>query len=314
MSIPIDVLEKIESVSALKVLIFFYKKSDSSGVIKKSLKDIENGSGIARNSTKKGLAELEESKLVVKILEGKGTRPNTYKVSKLVGPMIEHNQTLVGSNSDRSKTDLQGWKKSTGARKTRESNEVKDININNNTIIKDFKDINFINNDINSLSVVNENLYLTDEELGKLARRILVEWFLPLAKLKGQPSKFFFPQQMKILKDLLVKYRTEQVLASIKYWCEVNPPKDGMRSLRWLMFERKDVTHVMVALDYYKQQFVVNGEESQIHIRKVEEAKAHALEIVNKKNEEREKVKNMSNDDFLSSLLGGFGKIEVKKE
>jgi hypothetical protein len=152
---------------------------------------------------------------------------------------------------------------------------------------------------------------LTDEELGKLARRVLMEWFLPLSKVKSQ-NKWFFPQQMKLIKDLLVKWRTEQVLAGIQYWASVNPPKDGIKSVAWLNFEKKKVSHIMVALDYYKQQYLLTQADVEEEERKakVEEMKVNALEIVRKKQEEKKRVAEMSDNDFLSDLLGGFGTIK----
>jgi hypothetical protein len=43
---------------------------------------------------------------------------------------------------------------------------------------------------------------------------------------------------------------------------------------------------------------------------KVEEMKVNALEIVRKKQEEKKRVAEMSDNDFLSDLLGGFGTIK----
>ena len=112
---------------------------------------------------------------------------------------------------------------------------------------------------------------------------------------------------MKLIKDLLVEWRTDQVLAGIYYWTKVNPPKDGMRSVMWLKFEKKKISHMMVALDYHKQQFIENQTEleEEVRLEKVEVMKAKALEIAKQKVEQKAKVDEMSANDFLSDLLGG---------
>jgi hypothetical protein len=68
----------------------------------------------------------------------------------------------------------------------------------------------------------------------------------------------------------------------------------------------------MVALDYYKQQYLLTQADVEEEERKakVEEMKVNALEIVRKKQEEKKRVAEMSDNDFLSDLLGGFGTIK----
>jgi hypothetical protein len=68
----------------------------------------------------------------------------------------------------------------------------------------------------------------------------------------------------------------------------------------------------MVALDYYKQQYLFTQADVEEEERKakVEEMKVNALEIVRKKQEEKKRVAEMSDNDFLSDLLGGFGTIK----
>jgi hypothetical protein len=267
------------------------------------MNNIIDDSGIARNSVKRGLQELLDNKIIEQIATGKGNHPNTYKVSKVDSPNIDPIET--------SPQEVQGYRKAVGTKRKDDSSPKVDhtetSNIINNIIYKEFNNNNLFYNDINSISLANENHNLNDEQLGKLARRVLVEWFLPLAQLKTKQSKMFFPQQMKLLKDLLVQWRTDQVLAGIYYWCKVNPPKDGMRSVMWLKFEKKNISHMMIALDYYKQQFLEkqNELEEEVRLEKVEVMKAKALEIAKQKVEQKAKVDNMSANDFLADLLGG---------
>jgi hypothetical protein len=275
------------------------------------MNQIVDESGIARNSAKRGLQELLDKKIVEQIATGKGNHPNTYKVSKVDTPKIDSPKV------DTSSSVIDGYKKAVGSKDEDDLEPKVDPteqdNIINNIIYKDFKDYNFFYEDINSLSIFNDNLKLNDEQLGKLARRVLVEWFLPLAKFEKKMPPYFFPQQMKMIKDLLVQWRTDQVLASLKYWIEVNPPKNGISSVRWLMFEKKGVSHMMVALDYYKQEYMNTENESKEEVRKekVEEMKAKALEIAKDKVAKKTKVDEMSDNDFLKDLLGGLGKIEL---
>jgi hypothetical protein len=307
--IPIEYLKKIETVSSLKLIVYFYENANEDGIVRDSISGLVEKTGLARNSVNRALTDLLDNGVVNKVADGKGNQPNTYKVSSVKGPMSD-GPTINIPTVDTTKV-VDGWKKATGSKKEPIKEPSKDLKDINNILYKDFKEYNFINNNINSLSVVNENIYLTDEELGKLARRVLMEWFLPLSKVKSQ-NKWFFPQQMKLIKDLLVKWRTEQVLAGIQYWASVNPPKDGIKSVAWLNFEKKKVSHIMVALDYYKQQYLFTQADVEEEERKakVEEMKVNALEIVRKKQEEKKRVAEMSDNDFLSDLLGGFGTIK----
>lgn len=309
MAVPIHLLKKVETISALKVLIYLYDKSKDNGVIRISLNQLTDESQIARNSAKRGLQELIENKVVEQIATGKGNLPNTYRVSKIDISKVDT------SKDDTSATDVLQYKKAVGSK----SDEVSvptdgQLDNNINIIYKDFKEYNLYNKDINSLSIPNENHKLNDEQLGKLARRVLVEWFLPLAKFKEKKSKFFFPQQMKLIKDLLVKWRTEQVLAGIKYWTEISPPKDGMKSMKWLDYEKKNISHMMIALDYFKQQYINNESEIKKEERqsKVAEMKLKAVEIAKENLEKKLKVESMSDNDFVADLLGGIGKINIK--
>lgn len=305
--VPVQVLKNIDTISGLKVLLYFYEKSNHDGILKASVNSIIDGSGIARNSARRGIEELLEKKYITVIKQGSGTQPNTYKVSKF-DPSISDTQAVP-------KTDMGGWKRVTGSKAEQSSIPENDPDNINNIIYKDFKDFNLIHNNINSLSIVNKNHLLNDEQLGKLARRVLVEWFLPLAEFKQKMPGYFFPQQMKMLKDMLVEWRTDQVLAAIKYWTKVAPPKNGMKSLAWLRFEQKKVSHMMVALNYYKQQYLETQHEQEAEERmaKVESMKKNALDIVKKKQEEKKSVDKMDDNDFISNLLGGFGKINLKE-
>ena len=303
MAIPIEILKKIDTISALKVLLYLHERSHANGVIRISMNNIIDDSGIARNSVKRGLQELLDKNIIEQIATGKGNHPNTYKVSKVDSPKVDP--------VEEKKEVISGYRKAVGTRLEDDSSPKVDhtdkSNIINNIIYKDFKEYNLYYNDINSKALANDNHNLNDEQLGKLARRVLVEWFLPLAQLKTKQSKTFFPQQMKLIKDLLVEWRTDQVLAGIYYWTKVNPPKDGMRSVMWLKFEKKKISHMMVALDYHKQQFIENQTEleEEVRLEKVEVMKAKALEIAKQKVEQKAKVDEMSANDFLSDLLGG---------
>lgn len=311
--IPIDYLKKIETVSSLKLLIYFYENTNENGIVRDSISGLVEKSGLARNSVNRALTDLTDNRIITKVADGKGNQPNTYKVSSVNGPSAK-GPTVDVPTVDTTKA-VEGWKKATGSKGEPKEDPIKepikDLKDINSILYKDFKEYNLINNNINSLSILNENLSLNDEQLGKLARRVLIEWFLPLAKVKAN-NKWFFPQQMKLIKDLLVQWRTEQVLAGIEYWATINPPKNGISSVAWLKFEKKNISHMMMALDYYKQQYLEKQAEVEEEDRKakVEEMKVSALEIVRKKQEEKKRVSEMTDNDFLKDLLGGFGAIK----
>lgn len=306
--IPIDTLDKLETISALKVLLYLHKKAHNDGVIRISMNNIIDGSGIARNSVKRGLQELLDNNIIEQIAIGKGNHPNTYRVSKVDSPKVDPIE--VGTQV------INGYKKAVGTRLSDDSSpkvdHTEESNIINNIIYKEFNLNNLLNKDINSLSLANDNHHLNDEQLGKLARRVIVEWYLPLAQPNSK-SKSFFPLQMKLAKDLLVMYRTEQVLAGIYYWSKIDPPKDGMKSLMWLKFERRKVSHTLIALDYFKQGFIDKKHEieEESRLEKVEIMKHKALEIAREKVEKKKQVDEMTDNDFLSDLLGSLGKIQL---
>jgi hypothetical protein len=306
--IPIDTLEKLETISALKVYLYLYKKTHANGVIRISMNNIVDDSGIPRNSVKRGLQELLDNGVIEQIATGKGNHPNTYRVSKVDSPKVDP--------IEKHEQEIEGYRKAVGTRLEDDSSpkvdHTENDNIINNIIYKEFNLNNLLNKDINSLSLANDNHKLNDEQLGKLARRVLVEWYLPLAQPNSK-SKSFFPMQMKLAKDLLVMYRTEQVLAGIYYWTKVEPPKDGMKSLMWLKFERKKVSHTLIALDYFKQEYFKKEHEveEESRLAKVEIMKQKALEIAKQKAESKKKVDEMADDDFVNNLLGNLGKIQL---
>jgi hypothetical protein len=304
--IPIETLEKLETISALKVLLYLYKRSKD-GVIRISISNIADSSDIPRNSVTRGMNELLKKEVIEQIATGEGNHPHTYRVSKLEQPKVYQPKVEQVIN---------GYKKATGSRAEDDSipkvEQESEGNIINNIINKEFNLNNLLNNDINSLSLANDNHKLNDEQLGKLARRVIIEWYLPLAQPYSK-DKRFFPMQMKLAKDLLVMYRTEQVLAGIYYWSKVEPPKDGMKSLVWLKFERRKVSHMIIALDNFKQEYISKQSEveEESRLEKVETMKAKAIEIAKEKVEQKKKVDEMSDNDFLGNLLGGFGKIDL---
>lgn len=309
--IPIDTLEKLETISALKVYLYLYKKTHANGVIRISMNNIVDDSGIPRNSVKRGLQELLDNGVIEQIATGKGNHPNTYRVSKVDSPKVD-----TPKNDPTETQVVNGYRKAVGTRLEDDSSpkvdHTENDNIINNIIYKEFNLNNLLNKDINSLSLANDNHKLNDEQLGKLARRVLVEWYLPLAQPNSK-AKNFFPMQMKLAKDLLVMYRTEQVLAGIYYWTKVEPPKDGMKSLMWLKFERKKVSHTLIALDHFKQEYIKKQHEveEESRLEKVEIMKQKALEIAKEKAEKKKKVDEMDDKDFLNDLIGGLGKLQL---
>ncbi|HLI46915.1 MAG TPA: hypothetical protein VKU94_06965 [Geobacterales bacterium] len=318
--IPIEILEKIGTYSALKVLIYLYKKSNNEGIIKISMNTIVNDSDIPRNSVIRGIEELLDKRIIELVAKGKGNDPNAYRVPKNSTPKIDSPK-----NSHTSHISSE-WKKAVGSRADDNCipkidhtdnyiyNNINNIynknNINNNN--KDFKDYNLYNKDINSLSVVNNNIYLSDKELGAIAKKLLDYWY-KMVDNGEKRNAGFFANQMRILKDLLVKYRTEQVLAGIEYWTKINPPNKGMMSLVWLKYEKKGVSNMMIALDYYKQEYTKRqGEiEEKERLQMVEEIKKNALKLEQKRQEEKQKVDEMTDNDFLDSLLSSLGKLDL---
>lgn len=155
-----------------------------------------------------------------------------------------------------------------------------------------FDDEYVVKEDINSLSVVNQNLYVkSDYELGQEASRVLKWWFDCNGLNRDRPGRYF-SQQMNCLKDLLVKYRTEQVVAAVKYYTLVNPPNKGMHSIVFLKYKR----NVMKALDYYKGLYL-------------EQQKERKMELAGEK--QKEKTKKKTDEEFLDSYFGKMSGIRI---
>lgn len=304
--IPIHILESIETISELRVLTYLVKNENDS-VAETSIRQISLELKTPRNSISSGFKQLIE-KDIIKVVGVKGHK-TTY------GLTFKHEQKATMCSKD--EQSPKEWKTVVAvSNEVSGSKDEQDNNILLNNNIKDFKDINLFNADINSVTNVNQNIYLTDSELGKLARRILVEWFLPMSTgINTKSNKQFFPQQINHLKDLLVAYRTEQVLAGIMYWTKINPPKNGITSIGFLKFKNKTTNNMLKALDYFKSEYINSMTDTE-----KEEAFEKAKKTVEEKEveqrrqeEEREKVSNMSDNDFLSSLIAGIN-LDINKE
>jgi biotin operon repressor len=310
-------LKKVKTMSALKVLVAFFVKADKEGdSFEYSLSDISKDSGVSKNTIRKAVQELMDLGFIV--FNSQAGQTNKYrvtvsnsaipKVDTLKGKTVSKvdtpkNKTVAKADTVKSGQELE-WSRAVASSEDEQK-----------VIINDLKDINILKEDINSLTILNNNLFLNDKELGQLAKKIFTEKFLPVCG-DGKKQAYWFAQQMKIMKDLLVEYRTEQVIAGIEYWGKINRPKNGLSSLVYLKFKKKNGTNMMEALDYFKSEYLKVADELEKNsreailadrIREVEEKKKVAKE-------EKKVVDNMTDDDFLSNLLGGFGKIEIKKE
>jgi hypothetical protein len=279
------------------VLISFVSKAKDSGsdIVEYSAFEMEEKLGISRNTIKSAITELMGLGMVIPIEISAGRRPNRYKLT------LKESETPVKKPVD------DGWMKAAAARKKKErdaeiAQNIKDINFDAVDILKD---------DINSLSILNSNIFMTEAELAKLSNRIVKEYLLRRVDIERSALSRWFVIQNRTGIDLLVKYRTEQVIAGIKYWTEVKP--NGKFGLGFLKYER----NMMKALDYYKAIYLsekvheVARQKSEELIVEIEAKKQAEQERMT---EEKNKVESMSDDDFVKNLLGGFGKINVKRD
>jgi hypothetical protein len=304
-SIQIKYLNQIETISAVKVLISFCHKvvKDRLFIVEYAIADIAEDSKVSENTTRRAIKELVDLKFIEVISTGRGHATARYKVLIEVPfprPAEVEPQKIEGHKIEPPKVEPLKWEKAVAVRKNEHKQEDNIINNINNI---DLININLLREDINSLSVVNSNIYMNDKELGQIANRVMREVFLPNA-IGSKPS-YWFPQQMKLMKDLLVQWRTEQVVAAIRYWTKINPPPTGVSSLRFLMFKRKNTSNLMHALDYWKQEYIntVAHEDAEA---KAAEAISRAEEAEKKMMQEAEQVANMSDADFLANLFGGI--------
>lgn len=291
MNISTMCLKNLSTISSLRVLIAFVEKSEGDFIVQYSINKIKDDTGISIGSIKKAIDELESKKIITIITNKNGF--NEYRLSECI---FEH-------NSFEQKV-INGWKKAVGV-----DNKKPEPNL-----VIDFTTLNFYHPNINSITEENNNVHLTDKELGALAKQIMLKWFSPLSTEKNRDSKWF-SYQMKLIKDLLVQWRTEQVLAGIEYWSTINPLPTGLSSLRFLTYKKYGRSKMMEALDYYKAEYLKN--ESEINKDKIIENKNKIKQEAEKrdriKKEERQIVDDINDDEFVKSLLSGFGKIEIAR-
>lgn len=298
MTIPLEWLEQITTISTLRVLVAFFKKakSEGKGSFEYALKEIYTDSGVASNSARRALDELIEKGFIGKEV-GSGQTPNTYTIN-LAGAKVDGPR--VDTSTVEPTTAPEGWQKSSAARKKR----VKPQEAESTNSIKylDLFSFNLYTENINSMSEENLNKSLTDKEIGQLARRLVMEIFLP--RLNTTVTNQWFGYQTGLMKTLLQNYRTEQVIAALVYWTEISDQK--ITSLRYLTYANKRGSKLMTALDYFKAECLKRGGDSKME--EVIDRVAGQEEIERQKIEqERERVASMSDDDFLDSLLGSIG-------
>lgn len=303
-NIPLKYLEKIETISALKVLVCFFQKEERT--VKYSISELSSDTGMAANSVRTGLKELVKIGYIKETKEKSKDRSRIYEVVLKIEPSIVDSSEMNSSKNEPSaiepsKSDTLEWETATAARKkkTEEEPEV-------NNIIIDYDNINYYTEDINSVSIVNPNIYLSDKQLGQIANRIVRDKFAP--RVSGTRHNSWFPQQMKLTKDLLVEWRTEQILAAIEYWTVFSPPPNGVMSMRFFMLkDRSGRSKMLEALDHFKADYLEHfaHEDAKFKIeQKQQEAARKAEEEKKRADKEKEEAANMSDDEFLKSLLG----------
>jgi hypothetical protein len=314
MDINIKYLSQLKTISALKVLIAFLTKQEKDGTneVQYVMEDIKADTKLSLNSIRTALKELSILELV-ETLPRKGNDKNIYKIKlgvepEVVVPMVAPvvpEPVLEG-----------GYMRATAARKKKEDfQHIKEIDFN----------VDLFHEDINSLSIFNVNVLMTEEERGKLARRIILEIHKPRVNRPIGDVGQFISRQLVLLrgdekrkvKGLLETYRTEQIIAAIIYWTEIENAPNGLLSLSFLKARsRKDKQdNIMVALDHFKAEYnehiapilALEEAESRIaeQLKREEEAKAKA-------EEERKVVENMSSEEFVSGYMNRFQGIANK--
>jgi DNA-binding transcriptional regulator GbsR (MarR family) len=316
-SIPTKYLNQLKTISALKVLVAFLAMSSKVGnnEFEYSLTELEKDTGLSINAIKKGINELVELEFASRE-NRRGTQKTKYKITTVSQVnIVEAN--IVQSNI--AESDTQEYLKATGARKKKEQQESDIINNINNI---DFNNINFYTEDINNInSVINTNLLMTSTELGKLARRVLLEVYEPRVNRVINDKQKWYGMQMKFMKTMLTEYRTEQVVAAIKYWTEIEEAPNGLMNILFLKARngRKKQPNIMIALDYYKAKYI----KHYAHEKAAAEAETKRLEQLRKEQEEkqqqeeeRKRVENMTSQEFVDGYMNRFSHItsKLKKE
>lgn len=284
---------------------------------------------ISPNAVRKGISELIELKFI-ELVEKNSDKPNVYKITMPYSNFEEgcvKNEHPTSSNNEHPHSkneDVNGreeYMKSVAGRRKKAEQQNSEIENDINNI--DFNNINIYKEDINSYSIINKNNYMNNDEIKKLANRVLREVFVPLNNPplppNGRELGMWMAKQNRIMCKFLTEYRTEQVVATIKYFAEVAPPPNGVFSVYYYMLTKKTkygtITNAMTALDYYKTQFIANE-----HEYKREEIEKKQAEIAKREQEEKElaakraeEVAKMNPDEFIAGMMGRF-KLNIKKD
>ncbi|RPK20039.1 hypothetical protein [Paenibacillus xylanexedens] len=315
-------LKGLKTVSAIDALIAFLDMRDGQEeeVFEYPIGKLAEDIGISRNTAKFAVKELERLGIIEHVNSKSKNEQARFRI--ILECQNSAKQKTAKQKTAKQNIDMhekpekpdESYKKAVaGKKKSTDANPDIINNINN----IDFKDINLYTKDINSMSTVNMNIYMTDRELGVLARRVMNEVFAPTLSTRGTSQ--FFAMQMRFMKDLLVAYRTEQVVAAIRYWTKINPPKNGVTSLKFLSWSKKGKdgtikTNIMEALDYCKQQYLAI--EHEMNREEVEQKRAEQLQREQEEKErldkEKQEVEQMSSEDFVNGYMNRFSHLANK--
>jgi hypothetical protein len=332
-AIPTTFLSKIKTISALKTLVAFFAIKEKLGKdeFEFSVPKVAQENDMSENSVRNGIRELESLKFIESV-ERNVEKCNVYRLciapskvevggSKVEVPPPSKVEVPTSKVAVAEKAETrEEYSFATAARKKK---EVQQSEIEKDIYSIDFNNINFYNKDINSFTVINKNVMMNEEELGKLANRILREVFLPLAKpvipTENRARAMWYQKQNNLLKSLLVEHRAEQVVAAIHYWTLVSPLPKGLTSVYFFRLTKRTkhglITNLMVALHHYKAEYIANEHEynrEEIEQKQAERAKREQeeKEAAAKRAEE---VASMKPDDFVAGMLGRF-KLNVKRD
>lgn len=301
MDISVKYLSQLKTISTLKVLVAFLTISETEGnSVTRSLDELAKQADISVNGVKSGINELVKLDFIEQVGERKGKEKATYLL-KINQPVVEVAVVETAAEG--------GYMRATGAKKKDDVAEYIDS--------IDLHELSFFEEDINSIQVFNVNQLMDDKEIGRLARRIVNEIHRPRVNRVIPDRVKWTSLQVMLMKRLLVKYRTEQVIAAIRYWTEIETSPNGLMSLSFLNAKsrkgRQD--NIMVALDHYKTEYLS-------HVAPVdaqEDAEQRRVEQLRKERDEQAKlevetakVENMTDEEFVDQHMNRYANIANK--
>lgn len=242
-----ELLRKIDSMLELKIILYLDEINEPTNIYVLAKKFNTSGHRIKKNILKmerKGMVHCEKE--------------NGYKIFLLKSEQVFRS---LGTKDKALHNDVGDY--------VVDINKFNEYNKNNKDLYRQILienrlinlDIDLYYIDINNFSLVNSSLYLNEKGFNKT-----VVWITSyLLGDKKRNDKSWFPKQISVAKQLLKKYRLDQIIAGIDYY-KIIEPYDGRGITTLLLLLNRP--RMIEALNYYKSKVKIEVEFAKFEPKK----------------------------------------------